>query len=93
VWESLQDQLYLGDSAFADALRQRKRTLTNPNEIPRIQRRAKAQPLAYFVALPVRNQAIAQAHATGCYSLKEIADAFGLHYATISRVVLAAEVG
>jgi putative transposase len=93
VWESLQDQLYLGDAAFADALRQSKRTLTNPNEIPRIQRRARAQPLAYFVALPVRNQAIAQAHATGCYSLKEIADAFGLHYATISRVVRAAEVG
>jgi putative transposase len=93
VWESLQDQLYLGDAAFADALRQSALSPTNPTEIPRIQRRAHAQPLAYFVALPERNQAIAQAHATGCYSLKAIADAFGLHYATISRVVKAAVVG
>jgi putative transposase len=91
VWDSLQDQLYLGDAAFADALRQSAQSPTNPNEIPRIQRRATAQPLAHFVAMPHRNSAIAQAHATGCYSLKQIAEAFGLHYATISRIVKAAE--
>jgi putative transposase len=91
VWDSLQDQLYLGDAAFADALRQSAQSPTNPNEIPRIQRRVHAQPLAHFVAQPQRNSAIAQAHATGCYSLKQIAKAFDLHYATISRIVKAAE--
>jgi transposase len=33
-----------------------------------------------------------QAYATGCYSLKEIGQAFGLHYATVSRVVRAVEI-
>jgi hypothetical protein len=37
--------------------------------------------------MPNRNLAIAQAHATGVYGLKDIGDALGLHYATISRVV------
>ncbi len=42
VWDSLQDQLYRGDTAFADALRQSALSPTNPNEIPRIQRPHKA---------------------------------------------------
>lgn len=33
-----------------------------------------------------------QAYATGCYSLKEIGLAFGLHYATVSRLVRAVEI-
>jgi putative transposase len=35
----------------------------------------------------VRNPAIVQAYATGCYSMKEIAEAFDVHYATVSRVL------
>ena len=31
--------------------------------------------------------AIVQAYATGCYSMKEIALAFDVHYATVSRVI------
>ena len=56
-------------------------------EIPRLQRRASAQPLVRFVAMPTRNPAIVQAHATGCYSMKEIAQAFTIHCATVSRIV------
>ena len=37
--------------------------------------------------MPVRNPAIVQAYATRCYSMKEIAQAFVIHYATVSRVV------
>jgi putative transposase len=37
--------------------------------------------------MPARNPAIVQAYATGCYSMKEIAQAFGVHYATVSRIV------
>jgi transposase len=33
-----------------------------------------------------------QAYATGCYSLKEISQTFGLHDATVSRLVRAVEV-
>ena len=35
---------------------------------------------------------MAQAYATGCYSLNEIGQVFGLHYATVSRAVRAAEI-
>ena len=40
-----------------------------------------------FVAMTDRNTAIVQAYATGCYSMKEIAQAFDIHYATVSRIV------
>jgi hypothetical protein len=56
------------------------------------QRRAAVPPLAHFVKLPERNSAMAQAYATGCYSLKEIGQAFSLHYATVSRLVRTAEI-
>ena len=37
-------------------------------------------PLAYFAeAAPDRNSAILEAHASGAYNLKEVADHFGLH--------------
>jgi transposase len=37
--------------------------------------------------MPDRNSAITEAYATGRYSQKEIAQAFNLHYATVSRIV------
>ena len=58
-------------------------------EIPRAQRLAlnPAAPLEYFVALPERNTAIAQAFASGAYTQQQIAQSFGLHYASVSRIV------
>ena len=56
-------------------------------EIPRLQRRACVSPLVRFMVLPARYPAIVKAYATGCYSMKEIAQAFDIHYATVSRVV------
>ena len=91
VWDDLKSQLYLGDEDFACRLQQQTQSKVGHTEIPRAQRRAAAPPLAYFVARPVRNGAMAQAYATGCYSFKEIGQAFGLHYATVSRLVRAAE--
>ena len=37
--------------------------------------------------MPDRNIAIVKAYATGRCSQKEIADAFDIHYATVSRIV------
>ena len=88
VWDDLQDQLYLGDEAFADQSRQTlSNRLLNDHEIPRLQRRARAAPLATFLAIPNRNEAVAKAYGTGGYSQKEIAQVFGIHYATVSRIV------
>lgn len=89
VWGDLKSQLYLGDEDFACRLQQQTQSKVNHTEIPRAQRRAAAPPLTHFVTLPERNSAMAQAYATGCYSFKEIGQAFSLHYATVSRVVQA----
>ena len=56
-------------------------------EIPRLQRRKSAPPLARFAAMPERTTAIVQAFATGCYAMTEIAQAFEIHYATVGRIV------
>ena len=88
MWDDLQGQLYLGDETFADQSRQTlSNRLLNDHEIPRLQRQARAAPLETFVAMPNRNEAIAKAYATGRYSQKEIALVFGIHYATVSRIV------
>ena len=78
----------MGDAGFAEVLGEKIGTrLSSDAEIPRLQRRAFAPPLARFEAMPARNPAIVQAYATGCYSMKEIAGAFDIHYATVSRVL------
>ena len=43
--------------------------------------------LIYWATMPARNPAIVQAYATGFDSMKEIAQAFDVHYATVSRIV------
>ena len=88
VWDALQDTLYLGDAEFVDKSRQTlSNRLLNDAEIPRLQRRARVAPLEVFVAMPDRNIAISKAYASGRYSQKEIASAFEIHYATVSRIV------
>ena len=78
----------MGDAEFAETLGEKiGLRLSADAEIPRLQRRASALPLTRFAAVPVRNPAIVQAYATGCYSMKEIAQAFDIHYATVSRIV------
>jgi putative transposase len=92
IWESLQDQIILGDAKFAAIVSSHvtPSSAAHP-EIPRLQRRAAAAPLAHFTTKPDRNEAITQAFQTGCYSLKDIGQAFGLHYATVSRIIKAQE--
>lgn len=93
IWGALKSQLFLGDEDFAHALQTQlsKRQAAAQAEIPRAQRRAAAPPLAQFQMLSDRQQAMAQAYQTGCYSLKEIAQSFGVHCATVSRAVKAVE--
>jgi putative transposase len=57
------------------------------SEIPRAQRRANAKPLSYYSSFNDRNAGITAAYQTGDYTMKAIADEFGLHYATVSRIV------
>jgi len=87
VWERLRGQVYLGSDAFLQRI-QALSDKTSIAEIPRTQRRPLAQPLTYYresIADP--NAAMSAAYATGDYTMRQIADAFGVHYSTVSRAL------
>lgn len=83
----VQDQLYLGDDAFGDQVR----TLAQNHdlrEISKAQRRPVALSLdQYAHNCRSRDEAMASAYRSGAYSMREIADHFGVHYMTVSRAV------
>lgn len=86
VWADLRGQIYLGRDGFV----QRMQTLADQSlvEVPRAQRRPMALPLAHYVeAYADRKAGMAAAYASGDYTLLAIANAFGVHYATVSRAV------
>ncbi len=56
--------------------------------IPRAQRRAPAPSLAAMAkTYHSRDDAVVAAYATGAYSYREIAEFFGVHLATVGRIV------
>jgi len=60
----------------------------DPLSIPQAQRRAPARSLAQIAAHSAgRNAAIEQAYASGAYTYREIAEYFGVHLATVGRIV------
>lgn len=91
IWNDLRGQIYLGKDEFVNKMLQHVQSDKEIAEIPRAQRRVQARPLAYFSSFSDRNAGIAAAYQTGNYTMKAIADEFGLHYATVSRVVKEAE--
>jgi putative transposase len=85
-WKDLRNQVYLGDDSFVkrmDALIAGDKDLS---EVPSSQRRGIPASLEEYDAKYERNEAIEAAYASGGYTLKEIGDYFGLHYATVSRL-------
>jgi REP element-mobilizing transposase RayT len=86
LWDKLRGQIYLGDDAFLEKMS----ALSNDTlkEIPLAQRRPMARDLRMYTQETAnRHEAMAQAFATGAFTLRAIADAFGVHYATVSRAV------
>ena len=93
VWSRLQGQVYLGSDAFVkkmQSLMDKKPTLT---EIPRAQRRALTRALSDYAGAHPRDKAIARAYLSGQHTMAAIADHFGIHYTTVSRLVKAYEAG
>ncbi|MBX9904065.1 MAG: transposase [Burkholderiales bacterium] len=87
IWSQLQGQVYLGTEAFIkkmQALVDKKPTLT---EIPRAQRRALTRELSEYAKAYPRNTAIALAYLSGHHTMAAIANHFGVHYTTVSRLV------
>lgn len=98
-WEDVRGQVLLGSERFVDRLApglHDKRLLT---EIPRRQRFAARPTLRQLFGAKTqsdrvrRNEAIRRAHHDHGYSLSEIGNAVGLHYATISRIANPRDIG
>ena len=88
LWQQLSQRMYLGDARFVDRMQQRLGTAQEQMEIPKAERRPAPPPLdEYARRYPDRKTAMAQAFASGCYTLKTIAKYFGVHYSTVSRAV------
>jgi putative transposase len=88
LWQELSGQIYLGSEAFIrDAQATVAGALDHP-EIPRTQRRPPAKPLEiYRDNAQGRDAGILAAYATGDYTQQQIAQFFGVHYSTVSRIV------
>ena len=89
IWDSLRNQIYLGGEEFVQRLQRKAPKAADLGEIPRMQRRPRARPLGAYAkaASEDRDRAIAMAYASGDYTMKQIAEHFGVHYSTVSRSV------
>ncbi|WP_215779827.1 transposase [Paludibacterium sp. B53371] len=96
-WHQLQGQVFLGDDAFVAQMQRRaKKVVSVPtaSEIPRVQRRLPAPTLTQCVSQTSdRNEAIRLAWQSGGFTLVQLAAYFGLHYATISRIIAGKKAG
>ncbi|VAW70301.1 hypothetical protein MNBD_GAMMA10-2341 [hydrothermal vent metagenome] len=90
VWEGLKYQMYLGNDKFVESMQHKlddskKESLS---EISRLQRRPLARSLQWYEESTVeRKKAMTLAYVSGEYTMKEIAEWFGVHYSTVSRAV------
>lgn len=90
VWDDLRGQVFLGSEAFLDRM---KAQLPEGDlrEVPRAQRRPRSPGLDDYAARADRRRAMAQAYLSGNCTMREIAERFGVHYATVSRAVRSEE--
>jgi putative transposase len=88
IWNGLRQQIYLGDEAFVERMQAKVQARGDELTIPRIQRRAPPSSLAAIAAhAQGRDAAIITAYGTGAYTYREIARHFGIHLATVGRIV------
>lgn len=95
IWEGLRHQLFLGSERFVEeTIGTRLADGVDLTEICAAHRRALAKPLTCYDANHRnRREAMAQAYLDGGYAMREIADHFRVHYATVSRAVRWLEAG
>lgn len=94
IWNALRHQIYLGTEAFVQRLQRKINASEDLSEIPRAQRRPAPKPLSHYERQTKDPKlAMARAHAVGGYTLKEVAQHFGVHYSTVSRAVRMYEKG
>lgn len=88
IWAGLRQQIYLGNEKFVTRTQAKLKRTADTVNVPRVPRRAPPPPLAAFARRHRdRDAAIVAAYASGGYSYREIGAYFGLHVATIGRIV------
>jgi putative transposase len=87
-WKELNLQIYLGSEAFITHMQEISDNDLDAPEIPRQQREPlpENRPLSYYQQHYPEKEAIAIAYLTGDHTQKSIADFFGIHYSTVSRL-------
>jgi hypothetical protein len=92
-WGKLSGQILLGTEEFVQGAKERLGGKVDIPEIPRRQRHVgrpaltELFPLGTEMQKPERNRLIRLAHAMYGYTLKELSQALGVHYTTISKVI------
>ncbi|MGR8918029.1 MAG: REP-associated tyrosine transposase [Gammaproteobacteria bacterium] len=88
-WGHVRNRLFLGDQSFVESAIQRSAALERADrEMPREHRQAIAGNIADFVdSEGDHDAAMRAAWDSGLFTLREIAEHFGLHYSTVSRIV------
>ena len=90
-WDDLKGQIYLGSKEFIEGIPQPEAKL---NEIPREQRMLNRPSLAeIFAEAGTRDERIFAAYRDHGYTMREIAEFLGVHYATVSRRLRKVEQG
>lgn len=81
LWSNLSHQIYLGNIGFVAKMQESLDQKSDLSEIPRLQRRPSAKPLAYYIGRYTdKKRGIVAAYSTGDYTMKAIAVEFGVHY-------------
>ncbi|MDI1232620.1 MAG: transposase, partial [Methylobacter sp.] len=88
-WQSLKNQVYLGNEQFVkehiDSITDKDVELS---EIPKSQRKAKPKTMDYYLKQATnRDDAILRAWNSGGYTQKNIADYFSIHYSRVSKII------
>jgi len=89
LWADLRNQVFLGSEGFVASMHAAVSSEQSLDEIPRMQRRLPAKSLDGYREEHGENSrmGMALAYLSGDYSMKAIADKFGVHYTTVSRAV------
>jgi putative transposase len=91
-WNKLRGQVLLGEEGFVERFKDLLKDKKQVKEIPRPQRYISRPSLEKIFgrqeAKGQRERSIHEAHLSHGYTLKEIADHLGIHYTTVSKVIV-----
>lgn len=92
-WDKLTGQIYLGSDTFIQQVKNQTTTNISSKETPLAHRQAGRPELADLLRQSTvqtkeqRNKLIHKAHVEYGYKLNEIAEALGIHYTTVSKII------